>query len=167
MGVNYVLQAERTQEGSNDFWCELGGNIFENTLKVQGKGSKFSMEGGQRSVRLPWIAKVWLEKPTVPKRKVETIFTQLRKRSKDLIKSWCLLNQNGQSTTKVDSMKPCLMKKVFALQCHEALPSGGPYKWTFNLWWWRGLLWGCLNPLRGGKVEAGKQGNKYFPTEKA
>ena len=31
---------------------------------------------------------------------------QLRKWSqKDLIKSWCLLNQNGQSTTKVDSMK--------------------------------------------------------------
>ena len=24
----------------------------------------------------------------------------------------------------------------------------------------------CQNPLRGGKVEAGKQGNKYFPVEK-
>ena len=23
------------------------------------------------------------------------------------------------------------------------------------------------NPLRGGKVEAGEQGNKYFPVEKA
>ena len=24
----------------------------------------------------------------------------------------------------------------------------------------------CQNPLRGGKVEAGKQGNKYFPVER-
>ena len=24
----------------------------------------------------------------------------------------------------------------------------------------------CQNPLRGSKVEAGKQGNKYFPVEK-
>ena len=25
----------------------------------------------------------------------------------------------------------------------------------------------CQNPMRGGKVEAGKQGNKYFPVEKS
>ena len=29
----------------------------------------------------------------------------------------------------------------------------------------KGLV--CLIPLRGGKVDAGKQGNKYFPVEKA
>ena len=46
-------------------------------------------------------------------------------------------------------------------------PNGWLWKWTCNLWWWRGLLWGCLNPLRGGQVKAGKQGNKYFPVEKA
>ena len=87
--------------------------------------------------------------------------------SEDLIESWCLFNQNGQSTTKVDSMRLCfLMKKVFALQCHGAEPNGWPWKWIFNLWWWRGFLWGCLSPLRGGKFEAGKHGNKYFPSKK-
>ena len=60
-----------------------------------------------------------------------------------------------------------LMKKVFALQCQKAEPSGWPWKWTCNLWWWRGLFWECLIPLRGGKVEARKQGNKYFPMERA
>ena len=25
----------------------------------------------------------------------------------------------------------------------------------------------CQNPMRGDKIKAGKQGNKYFPVEKA
>ena len=101
------------------FWNELSGNTFENTLK------------GQRSVRLPWIAKVWLEKPTFRSGKWKLSSPSYGSGLRDLIKSWCLLNQNGQSTTKVDSMKPCfLMKKVFALQCHKAGPSGWPWKWT-------------------------------------
>ena len=58
------------------------------------------------------------------------------------------------------------MKKVLALQCQGAGPSGWPWKWTCNLWWLGGFFF-CLIPLRGGKVEARKQGNKYFLMEKA
>ena len=120
------------------------------------------------SVRLPWIAKIWLEKPTFRRGKWKLSSPSY---GSGLEKTW--LNPDVHWTKMANRQQKWiqwnwfLMKKVLALQCQEAEPSGWPWKWTFNLWWWRGLLWGCLNPLRGGKVEAGKQGNKYFPVEKS
>ena len=80
---------------------------------------------GLRGVRLRWIAKVVVGKGQPSKWKVETNFIKLQKKSqKDLIKSWCLLNQIGQSTTKVDSMELVSDEESAALQCQKAEPSG-------------------------------------------
>ena len=135
-------------------------------LRINNVGEYFE---GPKRCQIAMDCKSWLEKPTIPKWKGKTILTQLQKWSqKDLIKSWWLLTKMANRQQKWIQWNWFLMRKSarFAMP-FKVGPNGWPWKWTFNLWWWRGLLWGCLNPLRGGQVKAGKQGNKYFPVEKA